>query len=351
MKKILGELKQLKWYNLIASFVAGIINATGVALFLIPGRIIDGGFSGTSYILSQVTNLPLSLFIVIINIPFFIFGIKKQGINFLIYSIFAIGMYSLTTYLYQSVFKISDYIYTHIKEDLLLCSLFGGLLSGVGSGLAIRSGGAMDGIDTLATVFSKKIGITVGQFEMIYNAIQYIIACIVFGDIRIGLYSIISYSIGLKAVDFVIEGLSRAKACFIVTTKSEEMADAISQEMRRGITLISSTGYYSKNKLNMLYCVVNRFEIGKLKKIVAEIDCRAFVTINDVGEVVGNMKKNSYPSEAEVTKIFSEVDFSEIAADYQEIEEENTNPDMGQGQTENIKDCVSKDGVTEENND
>ena len=322
MRSFFQELKQLKWYNLIASLVAGIINATGVALFLIPARIIDGGFSGSSYIINQLSHLPVSIFIIVLNVPFFLFGIKKQGINFSIYSLLAIGMYSLATYLYQSVFNVSEFIFKNIGGDMLLCSLFGGLLSGVGSGLAIRSGGAMDGIDTLATIFAKKIGITVGQFEMIYNAIQYILACILLGDIKIGLYSIVSYTVGLKAVDFVIEGLSRAKACFIVTTKSEEMAEAISQEMRRGITLISSTGYYSKNKLNMLYCVVNRFEIGKLKKIVAQIDNRAFVTINDVGEVVGNMKKNSLPSEAEVTRIISEVDFSEIASDYQEGEDE-----------------------------
>lgn len=330
MKSFFKELKQLKWYNLIASLVAGIINATGVALFLIPAKIIDGGFSGTSFIINQVSHLPVSIFIVILNVPFFLFGVKKQGINFFVYSLLAIGMYSLATFLYQSVFNVSEYLFNNMGGDMLLCALFGGLLSGVGSGLAIRSGGAMDGIDTLATLFAKKIGITVGQFEMIYNAIQYIIACVLLGDIRIGLYSIVSYTIGLKAVDFVIEGLSRAKACFIVTTKSEEMAEAISQEMRRGITLISSTGYYSKNKLNMLYCVVNRFEIGKLKKIVAEIDSRAFVTINDVGEVVGNMKKNSIPQETEVTRMISEVDFSEIACDYQEFEEEITTEEDGE---------------------
>lgn len=306
--KIAEKLKELKWYNLLLVMLSGIINGTGVALFLIPATIIDGGFSGTSFILNKVTGVHVSIFIVSINLPFFIFAYKRQGLKFICYSLIAIGFYSLTTFLYQSVFKISNFFYENLSNDIILLVLFGGLISGVGSGLAIRSGGAMDGLDCLAVVFAKKIGLSVGQFEMIYNAIQYIIACVLLKDLSVGLYSIVAYAIGLKAVDFVIEGLSRAKACFIVTNKSEEMAEVISKEMRRGVTLIPAKGYYSQTDMNMIYCVVNRFEIGKLKKLVDQVDKRAFVSINDVGEVLGSMKRNKTPDKKDIQTAFIAAD-------------------------------------------
>lgn len=309
------ELKQLRLYNILLVMISGIINATGVALFLIPASIIDGGFSGTSFILNQVTGWHVSIFIAVINFPFFIFAYKNQGARFIVYSLLAIGFYSLTTYLYQTVFKIDQFFYEQLKNDVILCVLFGGLISGIGSGLAIRMGGAMDGLDCLAVAFSKRIGLTVGQFEMIYNALQYLLACVILNDVRVGLYSIVSYAVGLKAVDFVIEGLSRSKACFIITNKSEAMAEVISKEMRRGITLVPSKGYYSQTNINMLYVVVNRFEIGKLKKLVSDIDPRAFMTITEVGEVVGNMKKNALPSEGDIAKAFAAADLSQLTDD------------------------------------
>ncbi|NCA66565.1 MAG: YitT family protein, partial [Clostridia bacterium] len=117
--------------------------------------------------------------------------------------------------------------------------------------------------------------------------IIYLIACVLFKDLRIGLYSIVTYTIGLRAVDFVVEGFDKGKACIIVTQKGEEMANKISIDMGRGITLLDSKGYYSNECRTMLYCVVNRFEIGRLKTIVAGIDPTAFVTISDISEIVG----------------------------------------------------------------
>lgn len=280
------NINELKWYNFVTLIVAGIVNATGVALFLIPSGILDGGFSGTAILLNNITGVYVSLFIVGINLPFFIFGTRRLGPAFIVGSLIAIFTYAAMAYLYISVFKFSEAVYDMLARDIILAAVFGGLLSGVGSGLTIRGGGAMDGVEVMAVVFAKRLGFTVGQFVMLYNIVIYIIASIALNDLRIGLYSIITYTVGLRAVDFVVEGFDRAKACIIVTQKGEEMSSRISEELGRGITLLDSRGFYSNECRTMVYCVVNRFEIGKLKKIVAEVDSSAFVTISEISETV-----------------------------------------------------------------
>ena len=150
--------KKLKIKNFIILFFAGIINAVGVTVFLQPVRLYDSGISGTSMFLSQITPhwLSLSVFLIVLNIPIFIFGAKRQGIEFTIYSVFVVAVYSLSAWLITDVLPIDVASFSPLaKDDLFLCAIFGGLISGIGSGLAIRFGGAMDGIEVLAVVFAK----------------------------------------------------------------------------------------------------------------------------------------------------------------------------------------------------
>lgn len=266
---------------------AGIVNAAGVALFLMPSGILDGGFSGLSILLNRITGLYVGIFIAGINLPFFIFGVKKLGWSLILCSLIAIFTYAAFTFLFITILHFDAAVFELTDKDMFLCAVFGGLISGVGSGLTIRLGGAMDGVEVLAVIFSKKLGLTVGQFVMIFNVVIYAIACIVFKDLRIGLYSIVAYAIGLRAVDFVVEGFDKGKACIIITQKGEALAQKLSMELGRGITILDSKGYYSNESKTMIYCVVNRFEIGRLKQTVASLDETAFVTISDISEVVG----------------------------------------------------------------
>ncbi len=169
-KKYLAEIKEIKPINFIFLLAAGIINAFGVTLFLFPVKLYDSGVSGLSMLLDQVTPayLNISFFLIVINFPIFIFGMKKQGINFTLYSLFTIGIYSLFSYLIMNVFPIDVSLVSPLAgEDLLLCAIFGGVISGVGSGLTIRFGGAIDGIDVLSVVFAKKtIVFRVGRFSV-----------------------------------------------------------------------------------------------------------------------------------------------------------------------------------------
>lgn len=271
--------------------LAGIINAFGVTFFLYPVNLYDSGISGTSMLLAQVTPdfLPLSLFLVALNLPLFLYGYKKTGLNFTLRSVYAVGVYSLTAYLITEVLPVDLSIASPLaQQDLLLCAIFGGLISGIGSGLTIRFGGAMDGIEILAVLFAKRLGISVGMFVMVFNVGLYIVAGFVISSWILPLYSIITYAAAVKTVDFIAEGLDKAKSAMIITDKPQDICQALSQEFGIGITLLSARGYYSDSEKALIYFVVNRFQINKVRTIVRSEDPSAYVTITEVSDVLGS---------------------------------------------------------------
>lgn len=291
-KKFLSLFKDIRPTNFLFLTLAGIINATGVTLFLSPVSVYDGGFSGTSVFLSQLTPLSVSVFLLILNVPFFLLGLKKMGVPFIVYSLYTVGIYSLFAYLYQYVFGLDFSQGSPVAgNDLLLCAVFGGIISGIGSGTTIRFGGAIDGVEVTAVMFAKKLGMTVGSFVMTYNVILYVIAGIVTKSWITPLYSVIAYAVGIKAVDFIIDGFDKAKSAFIITENHNLVAEKLTEEFGRGVTEIDATGYYSKTDKTVLYCVVNRFEVNKLKAIVTSVDPSAFLVINDVTDTLGSSLK------------------------------------------------------------
>ncbi|MBP0964378.1 MAG: YitT family protein [Oscillospiraceae bacterium] len=285
MKKLFSSLR---WQNFVMLFIAGCINAFGVTVFLAPVKLYDSGISGTSILLSQVTpeSWSLSIFLLLLNIPLFLFGLKKQGVSFTVYSVFTVAVYSMASWLITDVLPIDVSIASPLAgQDLLLCALFGGIVSGVGSGLTIRNGGAIDGIEVMAVIFAKKLGITVGTFVMIYNVILYIICGIVINSWILPLYSIVTYAAGLKTIDFVVEGIDRSKSVMIVTEKAKDINAVLMSEFKCGTTLMPATGGYSNSEKTVIYFVVNRFQIYKMKNIIHSIDPKAFVAISDVADV------------------------------------------------------------------
>ncbi len=291
---ITGKLKEFKILNFLILFVAGIINSIGVTMFLAPVRLYDSGFSGTSMLLAKITPeyLSLSFFLLVLNIPLFIYGAKKQGLQFTVYSIFAVCIYSISSYIITYVLPVEvSNSSPFAGDDLLLCAIFGGLISGVGSGLTIRFGGAIDGVEVMAVIFAKKLGLTVGNFVMIYNVILYLTAGIILQSYILPLYSIITYCAAIKTVDFIVEGFDKAKSAMIITSKEEEISKRLSQEFGHGITHINSIGYYKGKEQTIIYFVVNRFQIAKMKKIIASVDKKAFVTISDVSDIMGSSIK------------------------------------------------------------
>lgn len=276
--------------------IAGIVNAFGITVFLAPVNLYDSGISGTSMLLSQLTPeyLTLSVFLIALNVPLFLYGLKKQGKLFTLYAIYTVAIYSLSAWLITDVLPIDVTIASPLAgTDLLLCSLFGGVISGVGSGLAIRFGGAMDGIEVMAVTFAKKLGISVGTFVMIYNVILYIVCGLSIKSWILPLYSIVTYAAGLKTIDFIIDGFDRAKCAMIITTEPDEICKALTEEFESGMTKIEVTGGYSGKEKTMIYFIVNRFQVPAMKDIVHEIDPGAYITISEVADVFSSNQANS----------------------------------------------------------
>lgn len=281
-------LKEIKLKNVLMLTVAGIINAIGVTIFISPVNLYDSGISGTSILLSQLTPeyLTLSVFLVLLNIPLFIYGAKKQGTTFTVYAIYAVIIYSVVAWLITDVLPIDVSVASPIAEqDLLLCALFGGIISGVGSGLAIRYGGAIDGIEVMAVIFAKRLGLSVGTFVMLYNMLLYVICGLCLSSWILPLYSIVTYFAALKTIDFIVEGFDRAKSAIIITEHPTEICDALSYHFESGITKLEARGGYSNKDKAMIYFIVNRFQVAQMKDIVHRIDPYAYITISEVADV------------------------------------------------------------------
>lgn len=268
--------------------LAGAVNAFGVTVFLYPVKLYDSGISGTSMLLSQITPefLTLPIFLVALNVPLFLYGLKKQGGHFTFYALYAVAIYSVSTWLITDILPVDVSMASPLAgTDLLLCALFGGVISGTGSGLAVRYGGAMDGIEVMAVIFAKRLGVTVGTFVMIYNLVLYICCGLVMQSWILPLYSIVTYYAGLKTVDFIVEGFDRSKASMIVTVKPDDVCSSLLEAFGCGMTRIEATGSYSGEPRTVVYLVLNRFQIGRMKHIVHSIDPAAYITITEVADV------------------------------------------------------------------
>lgn len=292
--KVGSIMNKLKCTNFLMLTIAGIVNAFGITVFLMPVNLYDSGISGTSILLHQITPeyLTLSIFLVILNIPLFLFGLKKQGWVFTVYAIYSVCIYSLFAWLITDVFPIDVSIASPLAgTDLLLCALFGGVISGIGSGIAIRYGGAMDGIEVMAVIFAKRLGITVGTFVMIYNVLLYIVCGFVLNSWILPLYSIVAYTAALKTIDFIVDGLDRAKCAIIITEHPNEVCNKLCEVFGSGVTRLEAKGGYSNKDKSMIYFVVNRYQVVRLKELVHEIDHSAYITISEVADVFSNNNK------------------------------------------------------------
>ena len=287
-------MNKLKITNFLMLTIAGIVNAFGITVFLMPVKLYDSGISGTSMLLDQLTPeyLTLSIFLVVLNVPLFLFGLKKQGWIFTVYAIYSVCIYSLFAWLITDVLPIDVSIASPLAgTDLLLCALFGGVISGIGSGLAIRYGGAMDGIEVMAVIFAKRLGITVGTFVMIYNVLLYIVCGFVLNSWILPLYSIVTYAAALKTIDFIVDGLDRAKCAIIITEHPSEVCNKLCEVFGSGVTRLDAKGGFSNKEKSLIYFVINRYQVVRMKGLVHEIDHNAYITISEVADVFSNNNK------------------------------------------------------------
>ena len=282
----MGKIKNKTTRNLVSYVLltlGAIISALALECFLIPNTILDGGITGISIILFKLFTIPVSLLVLVLNIPFVFVGYKNLGKHFLHRTIYSMIIFSFFLSYFENV--------TPFVDDILLATVFGGALYGIGVGMVIHFGGCVDGTESVAIVISKKTSFSVGQIVLFFNLIIYTVAGSIFGVDR-ALYSLLTYFITSKVVDFVSTRLQQAKAAMIITDKSTKLSKEIYDKLGRTTTAIRGKGLISGEK-EVLYCVLTRIEVFELKRIVEEMNESAFVTITDVSDIIGNHIKSN----------------------------------------------------------
>lgn len=274
--------------------IGSLIAAAGLELFIIPNKLVDGGIIGISIMASYLTQLPLAWFIIGLNIPFLALGYFHIGKTFSISTLYAVLALSYFTTILHSVPVFTD--------DLLLATVFGGIVLGIGVGLILRYGGSLDGTEITALILSPRFCFSVGEVVMFFNIFILGSAGFVFGWER-AMYSLIAYFVAYKTIDVVIAGVDESKSVMIMSEKSEEISEAILQRLGRGVTHFYAKGGYTQEDKEVLYCVVTRLELAKLKNLIFEHDPEAFVAIEEVHDVHGGrFKKKAIHGYGKATK-------------------------------------------------
>ena len=273
----------VKKYAMI--FVGAVIAAFGLEEFLIPNNVIDGGIVGVSIMMETITGMSMGVCLVLLNIPFLFMGYKQIGKNFAIATLVAICFLAFWSEIFAPLQKVTD--------DPFLAAIFGGIIDGIGVGMIIRAGGSLDGTEIVAIIMDKKSVFSVGEVVMFINLFILSSAGLLYGWDK-AMYSLVAYFVISKMIDVVIKGLDESYAVMIVTNEHEEITSALNDRLGRGVTLLHGAGGYTGESKEVLYCVVTRLEVDKLKEIVLDKDENAFVTINAVHDIVGGrFKKKS----------------------------------------------------------
>ncbi len=265
-----------------ALLALGVLSAAlGLKGFLLPSRFIDGGVTGVSMLVAELSGVPLAALIVVFNIPFLVFGYKQVGRAFALKSVAAI--FGLAACLAFVKFPV-------VTDDKLLTAVFGGFFIGAGIGLAIRGGGVLDGTEVAALFLSKRLGTQVGDIILVLNVVIFSVAAAFLG-VEPALYSMLTYFAASKTIDFIIHGIEEFNGVTIVSPHSAAIRDAILHELGRGVTIYKGHGGFSDAEHDILYCVVTRLEIARLKRVVAEHDPSAFVVVHRIADASGGVVK------------------------------------------------------------
>ncbi|MEH7097031.1 YitT family protein [Neobacillus vireti] len=277
-----GLSKKKIFQRILLITLGAILMGVGLEIFLVPNKVIDGGITGISIMLSYMTGWKLGIFLFLFNIPFIFLGYKQIGKTFALSTLYGIVILSITTTILHPV--------PAFTQDILLATVFGGILLGAGVGLVIRYGGSLDGTEILAILFNNKLPFSVGEIIMFFNLFILGSAGFVFSWDR-AMYSLIAYFVAYKTIDITITGLDESKSVWIISDNASQIGDAIMNRLGRGVTYLNGEGAYSGDHKKVIFCVINRLEEAKLKEIVTENDNSAFLAVADIAEVRGGRFK------------------------------------------------------------
>lgn len=264
--------------DIVLITVGAFIYAFGVNYFFVANKLADGGLAGICVILHYLFNFNISITYLVLNIPLIIMGYKLIGGNFILKTFYGTMMTSLAFKVFQN--------HLGVMEDKLIASIFGGLIIGIGLGTIFLGGGSSGGSDILVKILNKYFDIPIGRAFLILDLIVLSVLGLLFGK-DIFMYTLVGLFISTKAIDFIQDGVDMAKAMMIISDKSDEIKDEIMKQTGRGVTVLNAKGGYTNNNKNVLYCIMGRYEVTTVKRIVRNIDRRAFISISEVSEVLG----------------------------------------------------------------
>ncbi|VBB05494.1 uncharacterised membrane protein yitt [Lucifera butyrica] len=260
--------------------LGAVITAVSLNMFLIPNKVAAGGVSGLATVLHYLLNLPVGMTMLALNIPLFFLSVRVLGTRFGVNTLFGAAILSVAIDFTAPFTPV-------LTRDLLLSSLYGGVLSGIGMGLVFRFKGTTAGTDLAAAIMNKLFGVSVGQALLAVDFFVITFAGIAFKSAELSLYALISLFVTTQIIDLVQEGPSSAKAFFIMTCRPQQVAEAVIEQMGRGVTFLHGRGAYTDEERDVVFCVVNTSEVTRLKELVYKIDTRAFVILTDAHEVLG----------------------------------------------------------------
>ncbi|PEK45260.1 hypothetical protein COF80_04485 [Bacillus toyonensis] len=275
----------LKIRNIIFILIGSAIFSFGIVNINIENHLAEGGFTGITLLLYFLFKFDPSYSNLILNIPIFFIGWKLLGRTTFIYTL--IGTFSVSLFLW--IFQRYDVLNLHLnlQNDMTLAALFAGAFIGIGLGIIFKYGGTTGGVDIIARLAHKYVGWSMGKTMFMFDAIVIIVSILTYLSYREGMYTLVAVFIGAKVIDFMQEGAYSAKGATIISDKNDEIAAQILSDMERGATFLKAVGSYTKVERNVLYCVVAKNEIVKLKNIITSVDPHAFVAVSDVHDVVG----------------------------------------------------------------
>lgn len=272
-------MKKRIFLDYLGITVGSFLIALALTVFLVPNRIAAGGVSGLATVIYYITSFPIGITMLIINIPLFLAGVKIMGMSFGIRTIYGIVSLSVFTDLLQPHM-------TALTDDLLLASIYGGVIGGIGLGIVFRSRGTTGGTDLIASLINYFTGISVGEGLLIADGVVVTMAGIFF-NLEVALYAAVTIFITSQTIDVVQEGLNFKKGVLIISNKADKINQMVVNDLNRGITEFEAKGGYTGDRKQVLLCIISRSEVSELKKEVAKIDKEAFVIISNVHEVLG----------------------------------------------------------------
>ncbi len=275
-------LFQLKFKNILFILLGAAIFSFGVVHFNMQNNLGEGGFTGITLLFYFLWGWDPAISYFVLNVPVFFIGWKFLGRTTFLYTI--IGTVAVSIFL--AIFQIKP-LQLHLQSDMTLVALFAGVFIGVGLGIIFRNGGTTGGVDIIARIVNKYSGWSIGRTMFVFDLVVITTSIFAILDLIEGMYTIVAVYIGAKLIDFIQEGAYSARGATIISSKSNEIAIKINTEMDRGVTIIEGKGSYTGNKHNILYCVVGKSEIIRLKKIIHTVDPHAFVAVSSVNDVLG----------------------------------------------------------------